>query len=247
MNYSNYGGLLAAYGFFTGKACMKLHSIISNKDCSHVLTGLHWTSLWPTVLTGLGVATIHSALPTHWLPFVTASRLNNWSHRKTLTITALAGTGHVLFTALLGALIVWFGVEIDHRIGGVFHLIAATILFAIGAYYIFSYFRRKSHSHHSCCGTKSDRMTIVGLLMVLTFSPCEAFLPVYLSAIDYGRFGFLVLSLALATGTAAGMVSLTWVTLNGFNVLKSEGLEKYESLVLGILLWILGFATAVFE
>lgn len=210
-------------------------------------TGSEWSSFWPTVLTGLGIAALHSSLPTHWLPFVSASRVNNWSQSKTLIITALAGTGHVLFTAFLGALIVWFGVEIDDRIGGMFHYIAAAILFAIGAYYIFTHLKRGPHPHHSCCGSKSDRMTIFGLLMVLTFSPCEAFLPVYLSAINFGQSGFLMLSAALAFGTACGMGMLTWLTLRGFSKLKPEVLEKYESLLLGLLLWILGFATAVFE
>ena len=51
---------------------------------------------------GLAVAFIHAAIPTHWLPFVLASRAQGWTHSRTLGVTALAGTGHVLVTAALG-------------------------------------------------------------------------------------------------------------------------------------------------
>src|SRR3712207_8841841 len=42
--------------------------------------------------------------PTHWLPFVLTARVQRWGKLKTLGITALAGSGHVLMTALLGLL-----------------------------------------------------------------------------------------------------------------------------------------------
>ncbi len=41
------------------------------------------------VVTGLTVSFLHSALPTHWLPFVLAGRRQGWRRNKTLTITAL--------------------------------------------------------------------------------------------------------------------------------------------------------------
>ena len=60
------------------------------------------TVLTTIAFTGFTVAFFHAAIPTHWLPFVAAGRAQRWSHSKTLLITALAGTGHVLTTALLG-------------------------------------------------------------------------------------------------------------------------------------------------
>ena len=46
------------------------------------------------------------------------------ARNKTLAIAALAGSGHVLFTIVLGAMIAWFGIAMDSWIGNVFPYIA---------------------------------------------------------------------------------------------------------------------------
>jgi nickel/cobalt transporter (NicO) family protein len=95
------------------------------------------------VLTGLTVSFLHSALPTHWLPFVLAGRRQRWSNEKTLGIAALAGSGHVLFTIVLGIAIAWFGIALDRWTGGVFPFIAAGILIGFGVYFL----SREGHGH----------------------------------------------------------------------------------------------------
>ncbi len=85
------------------------------------------TVLTTIAITGFGVAFFHAAIPTHWLPFVLASRAQHWNHPKTLAITALAGTGHVLVTAVLGLLIAWFGIALNEKIGSLFPLIAGAV------------------------------------------------------------------------------------------------------------------------
>jgi nickel/cobalt exporter len=105
------------------------------------------------VLTGLTVSFLHSALPTHWLPFVLAGRRQRWSHNKTLTIAAFAGGGHVLFTIALGIAVAWFGIALDRWTGGVFPFIAAGILIGFGVYFLtrvghgHSHFGGHSHHH----------------------------------------------------------------------------------------------------
>jgi len=106
--------------------------------------------------TGLTVAFLHAALPTHWLPFVLAGRRQGWARNKTLAIAALAGSGHVLFTIVLGAAIAWFGIAMDSWIGNVFPYIAGGILIAFGIYYLISgpddhhhHFGHAHHHHHS--------------------------------------------------------------------------------------------------
>jgi hypothetical protein len=93
----------------------------------------------------------------------------------------------------------------------------------------------------------SDAAVILGLLALLTFSPCEGFLPVYLSGVDYGWSGFLVLSAVLALATLAGMVLFTWLTLAGLEHVRFSTLERYESGILGALLILLGVAIMVFD
>jgi hypothetical protein len=95
------------------------------------------TVLTTIAITGFGVAFFHAAIPTHWLPFVLASRAQHWSQSKTLGVTVLAGSGHVLVTAALGMLIAWFGIALTDRIGAWFPRIAGAALLLLGAFYLY--------------------------------------------------------------------------------------------------------------
>ena len=94
---------------------------------------------------------------------------------------------------------------------------------------------------------KSDWGAIVSLLALLTFSPCEGFLPVYVSALRYGWTGFVLLTLILSVATVAGMIAFTWLAFAGMEKLKLQFLEKYESGLLGGLLCVLGLLIMFFE
>ncbi|MGZ4965631.1 MAG: hypothetical protein ACXWFY_02820 [Chthoniobacterales bacterium] len=204
-------------------------------------------------ITGFGVAFFHAAIPTHWLPFVLAARAQRWTHFRTLSITALAGTGHVIFTAVLGLLIAWFGIVLNERIGAWFPRIAGAALIFLGLFYLYRQFTGKGHVHHHFfCdhedahdhghhhGPTPDRVAIGSLLALLTFSPCEAFLPIYASGVRYGWGGFALLTAILSVGTVAGMILFTWLTLMGVQKVKLDRLEKFESGIIGALLGIVG-------
>jgi len=94
---------------------------------------------------------------------------------------------------------------------------------------------------------RSDWVVIAGLFALLTFSPCEAFLPVFLIGAQYGWIGFALLSATLAIATVAGMVVFTWLTLAGVEKLRYRALEKFESGILGGVLCLLGVLIVLFE
>lgn len=224
---------------------------------------------------GFAVAFLHAAIPTHWLPFVVAARAQQWNKPKTLTVTGIAGAGHVLFTIALGVLVVWGGMAIDSRLGRFFPLVAGGALIALGLFYLVRQFRGTGHSHlfggHShhqhehehahayepdseiaaiksrWSQQKSDWMVIAGLFALLTFSPCEAFLPVFLMGARYGWIGFALLSATLAVATVAGMIVFTSLTLAGVEKLNFRALEKFESGILGGVLCLLGMLIILFE
>jgi nickel/cobalt transporter (NicO) family protein len=229
------------------------------------------SALLPSIVaTGFGVAFFHAAIPTHWLPFVLAGRGQHWGRSKTLAVTVIGGLGHILFTTVLGIIVVWLGIETSRFTGQVFPFFAGSVLVLFGLYYV-ARFTGGGHGHHHWLGhshdhgdphdhanhghaphchttdRKSDTAVILGLFAVLTFSPCEGFLPVYLSGIVYGWWGFLLLSIILAAATLAGMVTFTWLSLAGFERLRLAALETYESAILGGLLILLGVAVMVFE
>lgn len=94
---------------------------------------------------------------------------------------------------------------------------------------------------------RSDAAIILGLISVLTFSPCEGFLPVFVAGARYGWMGFTILCLILAFATLAGMLLLTWLTLRGLQQFKLEALARHEGRILGGILIALGLAVIVLE
>ena len=229
--------------------------------------------------TGFAVGFLHAVIPTHWLPFVVAARVQRWRHSKTLAVTALAGAGHVLFTTALGALVVWGGIALNSRIGNAFPFIAGGALIALGIFYLVRQIRgHGSHFHlfgdhtnahgdsddpdsyvdetheeeaHALekdwSRRRSDWAAIMGLIALLTFSPCEAFLPVFLTGAKYGWLGFALLSGVLAIATVAGMVTFTSLTLFGLQRLRFVRLEKFEPLIVSAVFCLLGVLVMVFE
>jgi len=233
--------------------------------------------------TGFAVGFLHAVIPTHWLPFVVAARVQNWNKTKTLVITGFAGAGHVLFTTALGVLVVWGGMAINSRIGNMFPLLAGGALIALGIFYLVRQWKGGhghvhlfgGHSHHDHAHDhhhhddhdqvdetieeeeheieqdwsrrRSDWAAIAGLFALLTFSPCEAFLPVFLTGARYGWFGFAMLSSVLAIATVAGMLTFTWLTLLGLQRLQFKMLEKYEPLIISGVFCLLGVLVIIFE
>ncbi len=339
-------------------------------------------------VTGFGIAFFHAAIPTHWLPFVITARAQRWDRNKAIGVTTLAGTGHVLFTALLGLLIAWFGIEVHQRIGSWFPWIAGGALFFFGLFYVYRQLTGAGHGHSHMFGGHShhgatphlhthartsdstlpgphggrminmgsgeielaisteqnearfrlypvnsdshshgdgitldtisqtrqlthftfqpgdgclvsiqkiteprpftavlrlthgdhvhafetrfpepgetdsvgetvdivtsraripDRVAITSLLALLTFSPCESFLPIYVSGVRYGWIGFFLLTAILSLATVAGMVMFTWLALSKLEKLNLRFLERYESGIIGGLLCSLGVLIVLIE
>jgi nickel/cobalt transporter (NicO) family protein len=201
-------------------------------------------------LTGFGVAFLHAAIPTHWLPFVMIGRARGWSRRQTLSAVALAGGGHILATTALGVGLAWFGFELSERFHEVFHWLVAGLLVGLGGWLAFRAPHGRSCAH--CQGTTgaripeaTDHAALWGLFLTLTLSPCELFLPVYLTAVPFGWPGILWLSVVLAVATLGGMLTLTWLTLHGAQRLRWSWFERLDGRVIGGLLCLLGVATVV--
>lgn len=212
-------------------------------------------------ITGFGIAFFHAAIPTHWLPFVLTARAQKWSRPKTLGITALAGSGHVLFTATLGLIVAWVGIALSARIGIWFPRIAGGALLLFGLFYVYRQMTGHTHTHLHLLGghehehehellparAPSDFAAIASLLALLTFSPCEAFIPVYVSGVRYGWRGFALLTVILSVATVAGMLGFTFLALTGIEQIKLRSFEKYESGVMGVLLCVVGVLIILFE
>jgi nickel/cobalt exporter len=233
--------------------------------------------LTTVAVTGFTVAFFHAAIPTHWLPFVLVGRARGWKRAKTLGVTLAAGLGHVAVTSLIGLVIAWFGFRIDEQLGRAFPWIAGGLLCAIGLFYFWRQATGRGVMHHhppgshhhpgEHCGEEVDRThwdaelkdtplvsqragdgaAIGGLFVMLTLSPCEGFLPVYLSGVQFGWRGFFVLSAILALGALGAMTLFTWLALQGIERLRIHNFERYEAGLLGALFAVLGVMIVVLE
>lgn len=214
-------------------------------------------SILPILLTGLFISVLHSMLPTHWLPFVMASRSQKWSWSKTQSILLIAGLGHVIMTTILGSVIFVLGLGVYHNIQKYFIVIASLSIALFGAYQIYQYKKGHKHSHcnHDHAHNHSDEFkiksndgwAILSLLSLLTFSPCESFLPVYLSAVGYGWKGFVLLSLILAAGTLVTMLGFTWVSAKTLSKYHMDWFEDHEKLIIGVGLIVLAVILTIIE
>lgn len=221
------------------------------------------TALTTVAVTGFTVAFFHAAIPTHWLPFVLVARARAWSRTKTLAVTVAAGLGHVALTTLLGLGIAWFGFQLDEKLGHAFPRVAGGVLIAIGFHYFWRQWRGAGICHHPVAGShhhateecghehgeshwehelkdselvskqRGDWAAMSGLFVMLTLSPCEGFLPVYLSGVQFGWRGFFTLSVILAVATLAGMLLFTWLTLVGLEKFELRIFERWEAGLLG--------------
>jgi ABC-type nickel/cobalt efflux system permease component RcnA len=234
------------------------------------------TVLTTVAATGFTVAFLHAAIPTHWLPFVLVARARNWGRTKTIMVTSLAGLGHVALTSLLGLLIAWFGFQLEEKVEW-FSWFAGGLLIIFAAVYFWRQMTGRGIMHHhppgshhhadAKCGHESgpshwqeemkdtslvsvragDWAAISGLFVMLTLSPCEGFLPVYLSGVQFGWKGFWVLSAILAVATLAGMTLFTWLALIGFERFRLKTFERYEAGLLAALFFVLGLLIIAIE
>ena len=213
--------------------------------------------LAPTVLVsllagGFGVAFLHAALPTHWLPFVLVGRAQRWSLPRTLGAVAAAGLAHIAATAVVGTLIVAAGPALDRWIEGVLPHLSAGLLFVFGIFYLGRAMIRRPATAGGPpidlpTPTVTDAAAVWGLVVMMAVSPGEVLLPLYLSSASEGLAVLAGLTLAFAAGTVLGMATFTTLARAGASILRLERWARYEGAVLGLALIALGLLVALHQ
>lgn len=203
----------------------------------------------PVLLSVLGAgfvtAFLHAALPTHWLPFVLVGRGQRWTLPQVLAAVAAAGLAHILTTAVVGGLIVAAGIAMDQWISGLLPGLSAGLLFLFGAFYLGKALLRPAimaggPSLALSEPTVSHAAAFWGLVAMMAISPGEVLLPIYLSQATQGPLVLATLTLVFAGGTVLGMALFTVLARAGWSVLRLERWARYEGVVLGLALILVG-------
>ena len=194
---------------------------------------------------GFATAFLHAALPTHWLPFVLVGRGQRWNLSQVLGAVAAAGLAHIVTTAAAGALIVAAGLAMDQWISGLLPNLSAALLFLFGAFYLGRALLRQpvmggGPALELSEPTVSHAAAFWGLVALMAVSPGEVLLPIYLSQATEGLLVLGGLTVAFAAGTVLGMSVFTVLARAGWSVLRLERWARYEGVILGLALILIG-------
>ena len=99
------------------------------------------------------VGVLHTIVPDHWVPITLIARERKWTRAQTARAALTAGTGHVVTTLILGAIVWLAGVAVATQFGHVVDIVSSVALIAFGLWIGISAWREMhdgghGHSHH---------------------------------------------------------------------------------------------------
>lgn len=181
-------------------------------------------------------ALLHTLIPSHWLCFVVVGRAQGWKLRKTLAVAGGAGLLHVVSTVAVGAA----GGAFLAKLVPVHTLeqVGAWILIALGGLYLVSHLLHAGH-HHESDRAVTEKAAYVSLLFSLVLSPCTAATILLMAQVQGAGMIALVGAVLLVT-TVGGMLLLVGLTSLGIEKLQFAFFDRYEKIILGSVLIVLG-------
>jgi putative Mn2+ efflux pump MntP len=194
-----------------------------------------------------GIATVsllHSFIPTHWLPFSIVGRAQKWTLSRTLLVTAFGAVLHVISTSLLGIT----AITISNTIAGeeTVHKLASLLLVFLGGSYIILHLTGKGGGHSHSHNQPMEKMAVAGLVLVPALSPCATTLPVFL-AVGNSSYMMVLAIIVLLFSTITVMTSLVALSFYGASQLKFHWVERYDKLLVGSVLCLVGILTLIFH
>jgi hypothetical protein len=184
------------------------------------------------------VALLHTLIPSHWLCFVAVGKAQQWKLRTTLMVTSAAGALHVLTTVGVGIAVGLIGREFLEE--ETLEKISSFILIGIGVLYLILH-RFKAGHHHEKDAAIPQKVAVLSLILSVTVSPCSGAIPFLVSSVHQWKMVAMITAVLLLT-TIGNMMLLVGLTSLGIEKLKLEFVERYEKLLIGSILCLLGAA-----
>ncbi len=194
-----------------------------------------------TLIAGsLVLSVLHALIPNHWLPVLAISKKENWSIGETTWVTFVSGLAHALSTVMIGVVIGLLGVTLSETLMGFTHIIASSILIALGIFYIYQHHRHKHFHLHAETKPMSKNRIVIGLAIAMFFSPCFEIEAYFLMAGAYGWSQVATLAFLYTAVTVTGMVVWVRLTYRGLFKLNWHSLEHNAGIITGITLVLTG-------
>ncbi|HEY3797616.1 MAG TPA: hypothetical protein VGL58_04625 [Caulobacteraceae bacterium] len=213
---------------------------------------------WLLIGAVAGVGVLHTMVPDHWVPITLIARQRGWTRRQTALAALQAGTGHVVSTLVIAAVVWLAGVAAAKRFGHVVDTAASLALIGFGAWIALGAWRERrgsghghSHDHdhhhdgdhhhhdhgHSHAPATGQR---TALLLILGSSPMVEGIPAFFAAGRYGVGLILAMSLVFAASTIATYVTLCAASLAGLSRVSLGPLERYGEVLSGAFIATIG-------
>ncbi len=177
------------------------------------------------IAASISIAVVHSLAPDHYVPFVAIGKTRTWSVKKTLVISGIAGTVHVLTSIALGILLI-IGINLMGFAEAVEEL-SPLLLIVIGMGYAIVSVRSHHHVHSA---------STIMLLLILGLSPCVPLIPLMLAARTAAEIAGVAVTFAVATITT--IVVMTYLSYKAFKPPKI--LHGKEDVVAGLIIAAVG-------
>ncbi|KAL0390720.1 UNVERIFIED_CONTAM: hypothetical protein Scaly_0429100 [Sesamum calycinum] len=192
-----------------------------------------------------GIATVsllHSFIPTHWLPFSIVGRAQKWTLSRTLLVTAFGAVLHVLSTSLLGIT----AITITNTIAGeeTVHKLASLLLVILGGSYVILFLTGRVVT--AILTTNLWRKWLLPVLFLFLRCLLVQPLPVFLAVGNSSSMMVLAI-IVLLFSTITVMTSLVALSFYGASQLKFHWVERYDKLLVGSVLCLVGILTLIFH
>jgi len=206
--------------------------------------------MWTLVASSILLSLLHATIPNHWLPIVAFANTQRWTLRETLGVTALAGMAHIISTIVIGVAIGFAGAGLHEQFEEATHWLATGVLVGLGIYLLVRYFLYRQHSHEHQMRNPtgaSKRAIVISLCVAMFLSPCIELQGLYLAAGLQGWSSILVISLVYLLFTVTAMMLLVTLAFKSVQKLPFQYWERYNQLIMGILLIVMGILSFFLE
>ena len=228
---------------------------------------------WILLGTAASIAFLHTVLgPDHYLVFTAMVKARSWSLARTLRITLICGSGHVMSSIVIGTIGILAGAQLAAltEIEGVRGNLAGWALLAFGLMY-FAWGLKKAgrghvhshvhthedivhdheHDHHTDhahvheAGAKNS-ITPWAMFIVFVLGPCEALIPLFMYPAAQ-QSNALVVAVAFVFGvvTLLTMVASVAVTTIGLEKLNLPSTGRYAHAAAGASVALCGGAVSI--
>jgi nickel/cobalt transporter (NicO) family protein len=208
------------------------------------------------VVAAIGIGSLHSLAPDHWIPFAALARAERWSARRTAWVTAACGLGHVTASVALGLLGVVFGRELieifGHRLESAAGLLLIGFGIAYGVWGVQRTLRHRAHEHAHVHGYPHAHAHLHGqdqlhrpltawmLFLLFSADPCVAVIPLMVASAPLGWVSTLAVVAAYELATIGTMVLLVLPARAAIGTVRGAWADRWGDALAGCVVALVG-------